>query len=85
VREEDVDWLSGALLGCVDIQKAQQMEYNLAHVIDKPFEAAFGFIHVLPGAFSGYNMRTLISGNDDRLLKEYFSSIEEKLVEDTVE
>ena len=59
VREEEVDWLSGALLSIVDVQKAQQMEYNLAHVIDKPFEAAFGFIHVLPGAFSGYNMRAL--------------------------
>ena len=23
-------------------------------MIDKPFEALFGFIHVLPGAFSGY-------------------------------
>jgi hypothetical protein len=37
VRDEEVDWLSGALLSVVDIQKAQQMEYNLAHVIDKPF------------------------------------------------
>ena len=71
-----MDWLSGALLSVVDIQKAQQMEYNLAHVIDKPFESAFGFIHVLPGAFSGYNMRAL-GGEDDggRLLKEYFRSI----------
>ena len=61
------------------------MEYNLAHVIDKPFESAFGFIHVLPGAFSGYNMRAL-GGEDDggRLLKEYFRSIQEKLVEETV-
>ena len=76
VREEEVDWLSGALLSAVDIQKAQQMEYNLAHVIDKPFEAAFGFIHVLPGAFSGYNMRALGADDDGRLLKEYFRSIE---------
>lgn len=37
------------------------MEYNFAHIIDKPFESAFRFIHVLPGAFSGYNMKALIS------------------------
>jgi cellulose synthase/poly-beta-1,6-N-acetylglucosamine synthase-like glycosyltransferase len=28
-------------------------------LIDKPFESAFKFIHVLPGAFSGYNMEAL--------------------------
>ena len=26
----------------------------MAHIIDKPFESFTGFIHVLPGAFSGY-------------------------------
>lgn len=30
-------------------------------MLDKPFEAAFGYIHVLPGAFSGYNMRGLFN------------------------
>lgn len=34
-------------------------EYNFAHIIDKPFESAFGFIHVLPGAFSGYRWDAL--------------------------
>jgi hypothetical protein len=28
--------------------------------MDKGFEAAFGFIHVLPGAFSAYNMKAIV-------------------------
>jgi chitin synthase len=51
-----------------DIQKAQQFEYHFSHMLDKPFEAAFGFIHVLPGAFSGYNMNELFL-NDNTILK----------------
>jgi len=43
----------------VDIQRAQQVEYHFAHLIDKPFEALFRFIHVLPGAFSAYRMKAL--------------------------
>ena len=30
-------------------------------MIDKPFEAFFNFIHVLPGAFSGYRWKALKS------------------------
>ena len=50
--------------------------------MDKPFEASFGFIHVLPGAFSAYNMKAILSYDlqeDDELLKNYFKSIDEKL------
>jgi cellulose synthase/poly-beta-1,6-N-acetylglucosamine synthase-like glycosyltransferase len=47
------------MLKCVDIQRAQQMEYHFAHIIDKPFEAQFKFIHVLPGAFSAYRTDAL--------------------------
>lgn len=34
-------------------------------MLDKPFEAAFGFIHVLPGAFSAYNMTRLFGDNEE--------------------
>lgn len=43
-----------------DIQRAQQVEYHFAHLIDKPFESIFKFIHVLPGAFSAYRMKALM-------------------------
>ena len=42
-----------------DIQRAQQLEYHFAHLVDKSFESLFGFIHVLPGAFSAYRMEAL--------------------------
>lgn len=34
------------------IMQAQYVEYKLAHYIDKSSESLFGFISVLPGAFS---------------------------------
>jgi cellulose synthase/poly-beta-1,6-N-acetylglucosamine synthase-like glycosyltransferase len=37
-------------------------------LIDKPFEAWFNFIHVLPGAFSAYRMDAITKGNS-KLLK----------------
>lgn len=75
-----MDYLTGIVNKVFDIQRTQQVEYHFAHLIDKPFEAAFGFIHVLPGAFSAYNMKTLIHYNkktqDTELLSSYFKSID---------
>ena len=58
-KDQDLDWLSSIVTMVFDIQKAQQIEYHFAHLIDKPFESIFKFIHVLPGAFSGYSMDAL--------------------------
>lgn len=74
-----MDFLSKICLKVADIQRTQQVEYHLAHLMDKGFEAAFGFIHVLPGAFSAYNMAAILDYNspdDDPLLRAYFKSID---------
>ena len=69
-KDEDLDWLSSIIINIFDIQKAQQIKYHFAHLIDKTFESTFKFIHVLPGAFSGYSMNALHpKDSKDRLLK----------------
>lgn len=79
---EDLDFFTKIFLNFVDIQRAQQLEYHFAHLIDKGFESIFKFIHVLPGAFSGYNMKAIWGDgkqNADELLESYFKSIGDKV------
>src|ERR1700731_1360731 len=52
---------------------AQNFEYKMSNILDKPLESVFGFISVLPGAFSAYRYIAL---QDDHLgqgpLASYF-------------
>ncbi|KAJ3025214.1 Chitin synthase, class 1, partial [Rhizophlyctis rosea] len=52
---------------------AQNFEYKMSNILDKPLESCFGFIGVLPGAFSAYRYRALrgVEGTEGPLEK-YF-------------
>lgn len=74
--KDGVDCVSKYLHRCFSIQLAQQFEYNFAHIIDKPFESLFGFIHVLPGAFSGYRWAAISKqpGERESILDKYLET-----------
>ncbi|KAB8233049.1 chitin synthase-domain-containing protein [Aspergillus alliaceus] len=51
----------------------QNFEYKLSNILDKPMESAFGFISVLPGAFSAYRYVALQNDkNGQGPLERYF-------------
>ena len=53
---------------------AQNFEYKMSNILDKPLESVFGYITVLPGAFSAY--RYIALQNDPKTgegpLQKYF-------------
>ncbi|KAI6040337.1 glycosyltransferase family 2 protein [Pisolithus marmoratus] len=52
---------------------AQNFEYKLSNILDKPTESMFGYISVLPGAFSAYRWIALQNGKDGQgPLASYF-------------
>lgn len=52
---------------------AQNFEYKMSNILDKPLESAFGFISVLPGAFSAYKFIALQNDKSGQgPLEKYF-------------
>lgn len=52
---------------------AQNFEYKISNILDKPTESVFGFISVLPGAFSAYRYVALQNDINGRgPLEKYF-------------
>lgn len=53
---------------------AQNFEYKMSNILDKPLESAFGFISVLPGAFSAYRFTALQNDKTGQgPLEKYFA------------
>ncbi|TNY17016.1 class II chitin synthase [Rhodotorula diobovata] len=55
------------------IVAGQNFEYKMSNILDKPLESIFGYITVLPGAFSAYRYIALQNNaQGEGPLKEYF-------------
>ena len=85
MNPDDLDCLSNCMRYIFDVQRMQQIETHYDHILEKSFEGLFRFIHIVPGFFSGYNMYAIRKpGRKDELLREYFRSVDEKLVSNKI-
>jgi chitin synthase len=62
-----------SLLFTSPLAASQNFEYKMSNILDKPLESIFGYISVLPGAFSAYRYAALQNGPDGKgPLASYF-------------
>ncbi|KAF0701141.1 Aste57867_8364 [Aphanomyces stellatus] len=54
---------------------AQHFEYKIANIMDASLQSVFGFIGVLPGAFSAYRYEAIRASDGEGPLVEYFKSL----------
>ncbi|RHY34115.1 hypothetical protein DYB32_001131 [Aphanomyces invadans] len=54
---------------------AQHFEYKIANIMDASLQSVFGFIGVLPGAFSAYRYEAIRAIDGEGPLVEYFKSL----------
>lgn len=73
IRKINLEDVLNKIESIFDIQKAQEFEYCFAHIFDKAFESTFGFIAVLPGAWSAYRWDAL--SEDNLLEREYLQTV----------
>ncbi|KAI9590938.1 glycosyltransferase family 2 protein [Syncephalis fuscata] len=63
----------GGVLLLNPLVATQNFEYKMSNILDKPLESVFGYISVLPGAFSAYRFAALQNVAPDRgPLNSYF-------------
>ncbi|CAG8506564.1 8209_t:CDS:2 [Ambispora gerdemannii] len=81
-RDPDVGGACGEICaelgrGCLNVLNplvaSQNFEYKMSNILDKPLESVFGYISVLPGAFSAYRYEALQNVSHDKgPLASYF-------------
>jgi chitin synthase len=70
----DICWIKGGKNLLNPLVATQNFEYKMSNILDKPLESAFGFISVLPGAFSAYRYVALQNDkNGQGPLEKYFA------------
>ena len=62
-----------SLLFTSPLAASQNFEYKMYNILEKPLESVFGYISVLPGAFSAYRYKALQTDHKGRgPLASYF-------------